>query len=143
MVGPHTLCRPVELVLRVRSQPHAGCELSPGGGPGSAVLPGVCRCRPRGSTAASGRASESSWSPQRWRSWSVWLLFGPEAALPAQEAGWLPFPCIPGQWPPKCSQSGLCSGSWHDMQGPSPRGARRGPSSLVLPSGGIPRAPAP
>ena len=86
--------RPVELVLRERSQPHAGCELSPGGGPGSAVLAGVCRCRPRGSTAASGRASESSWSPQRWRGWSVWLLLGPEAALPAQEAGWLPFPAF-------------------------------------------------
>ena len=68
-----------------------------------------------GETAASGRASESSWSPQRWRSWSLWLLLGPEAALPAQEAGWLPFPCLPGQWPPKCSQSGLCSRTWPDL----------------------------
>lgn len=72
----------------------------------------------------------------------MWPLLGSEAALPAQEAGWLPFPCIPGQWPLKCSQSGLCLGTWPDLQGPSPRGVR-GLSSLVLPSGGIPRAPMP
>lgn len=99
--------------------PHLGHEFRP-------VVQGQCRVAGRcllvlgtgGSTAASGRASVSSWSHAEMQELECEVVTW-SGGSPSSYAGvgWMPFSCSLGQWPPKFGQSRLYSepGSWDGL----------------------------